>query len=126
MAQFSNRARIAIERFAETLGCAARAAADQSYGFSLSRSGTLTFLPTEDGNRIIVALGRQPNRSDLGLQLRFLALAGPQSGSATFVHAAMTADETMVLATDIDDEGCDVQSLDQAVSRLIELQQSVL
>lgn|ERR1700733_1185212 len=125
-AQFSTRARIAIERFAEILGCAANAAPDQSYGFVFARSGTLSVLPTEDGERIIVALARAPNRSDIALQLRFFALAGLQSDSKTFVHAGMAPDETMVLAVDLNEDGFDVQSLDNAVSRLIELQQSVL
>jgi len=125
MPEFSTMARIVVERFAENLGITARMAPDHSYGFVLDRSGTLSLTPSDDGKRIIVSLARLPNRSDIALQLQFLGLAGVQSGTGTLVHAGIAPDETMVLATNLDEDRFDVQSLDQTLARLIELQDSV-
>jgi hypothetical protein len=125
MAQFSTMARIVVEKFAENLGLSAQVAPDHSYGFVLARSGTLSLVPSEDGKRIIVSLARVPNRSDIAMQLRFFDLAGLHFGASTCIHAGIAPDETMVLATDVDEERFDMQSLDETLSRLIELQNAV-
>lgn len=120
MAQFSDRARIVIENFAENLGCPARPAPDQSYGFVFSRSGTLSLAPSQDAKRITVSLARTPNRSDTAIQLKLFGVAGLQAGN-TLVHAGIASDNSLVLAIDLDEDRFDMQSLDGTVSRLIEL-----
>lgn len=125
MPEFSPMARITVEKFAENLGLSAQVAADHSYGFVLANSGTLSVTPSDDGKRVIISLARAPNRSDVALQLRFLGLAGLHSGTGTLIHAGIAPDETMVLATDLDEDRFDMQSLDETLSRLIELHNSV-
>jgi type III secretion system chaperone SycN len=125
MALFSTMARQVIESFAANMGVTARAAADHSYGFEFARSGRLSVVPSEDGDRIIVCLARAPHRADASMQRRLLRLAGFARASNVMVHAGMAPDGTFVLALNLEEDRFDMQSLDQAFSMLGELHDSI-
>ena len=117
--------RRAIESFAAKMRVSARAAADNSYGFQFSRSGTLSILQSEDDGRIIVGLARAPNCLDASTQMHLLSLAGFDARSCATVHAGIALDGTCVLALAFEETQIDEQSLDEALFRLRELQSSI-
>jgi type III secretion system chaperone SycN len=121
MATFSTMAKRVIESFAANMGVTARAAADHSYGFEFARSGRLSIVPSEDGERVIVCLARVPHRADTSMQRRLLNLAGFDSAGNAMVHAGMAPDGTFVLALSLEEERFDMQLLDEAFSKLSEL-----
>jgi type III secretion system chaperone SycN len=125
MPAFSTMARQVIESFAANMGVTARAAADHSYGFEFARSGRLSVVPSEDGDRIIVCLARVPHRADASMQRRLFQLAGLDRASSVLVHAGMAPDGAFVLALNLEEERFDMQSLDQALSTLSELHDSI-
>jgi type III secretion system chaperone SycN len=121
MATFSTMAKRVIESFAANMGVTAQAAADHSYGFEFARSGRLSIVPSEDGERVIVCLARVPHRADTSMQRRLLNLAGFDSAGSAMVHAGMALDGTFVLALSLEEERFDMQLLDEAFSKLSEL-----
>jgi type III secretion system chaperone SycN len=125
MSPFSTMARQVIESFAANMGVAARPAADHSYGFEFARSGRLSLAASEDGERIMVCLARVPHRGDASMQRRLFNLAGFDQLSSVMVHAGMALDGTFVLALNLEQERFDLQSLDQALSTLSELHDSI-
>lgn len=118
-------ARQVIESFAANMGVTAKAAADHSYGFEFARSGRLSVIPSEDGERIIVCLARVPHRADTSMQRRLFDLAGFNQANSVMVHAGMAPDGTFVLALNLEEERFDMQSLGQALSTLGELHDSI-
>ena len=86
MGQFSTAAQRAVEDFATNVGLDATPAPDGSYGFELSRSGTLSLMPSDSGDRIIISLARVPYRSDIATERRVLELAGLDQTTSMFVH----------------------------------------
>ena len=125
MVPFSTMARRVIELFAANMGVTAQAAADHSYGFEFARSGRLSIVPSEDGQRVIVCLARVPHRADTSMQRRLFNLAGFDAVSNAMVHAGMAPDGTFVLALDLEEERFDMQLLDEALSMLSELHHSI-
>jgi type III secretion system chaperone SycN len=125
MASFSTATRRAIESFAANMGVTAQAAADHSYGFEFARSGRLSIVPSEDGERVIVCLARVPHRADTSMQRRLLDLAGFDPMSGAMVHAGMASDGTFVFALNLEEERFDLQLLDEALSTLSERHDSI-
>jgi type III secretion system chaperone SycN len=125
MASFPATARQVIESFAANMGVTARAAADHSYGFEFARSGRLSIVPSEDGERVIICLARGPHRADTSMQRRLFDLAGFDPASGAMVHAGMAPDGTFVLALNLEEERFDMQLLDEALSTLSERHDSV-
>jgi type III secretion system chaperone SycN len=125
MGQFSRMTIRVIESFAANIGLPAQAAPDQSYGFEFERSGSLSFVPSEDGTRILVCLTRVPRHPDRRLHWRLLALPGVDASAGTLLHAGLSPDGGLVLAADLDETEFTIHTLDQALSRLIELQDSL-
>jgi type III secretion system chaperone SycN len=125
MAAFSTMARRVIESFAANMGVAAQPAADHSYGFQFARSGRLSIVPSEDGERIIVCLARVPHRADTSTQRRLFGLAGFDPASGAMVHAGMTPDGTFVFALNVEEGRFDMQLLDEAFSTLNERHDSI-
>jgi type III secretion system chaperone SycN len=125
MASFSTATRRVIEQFAANMGVTAQAAADHSYGFEFARSGRLSIVPSEDGERVIVCLARVPHRVDTSMQRRLLDLAGFDPMSGAMVHAGMAPDGTFVFALNLEEERFDMQLLDEALSTLGERHDSI-
>ncbi|GMO22170.1 MULTISPECIES: hypothetical protein [Bradyrhizobium] len=125
MAQLSVMARRVIETFAGNAGIVARPAPDFSYGFEFAERGTLSILAAEDGLRIIVCLSRLPRRTGSSVLKDLLVVAGYDPFSGAMVHAGLAVDGALALAIDMDEPRFDLQSLDEALSRLDELHRSI-
>jgi type III secretion system chaperone SycN len=125
MASFSTATRRVIEQFAANMGVTPQAAADHSFGFEFARSGRLSIVPSEDGERVIVCLARVPHRADTSMQRRLLDLAGFDPMSGAMVHAGMAPDGTFVFALNLEEERFDMQLLDEALSTLSERHDSI-
>ena len=102
MGQFSTAAKRAVEDFATNVGLDATPAPDGSYGFELSRSGILSLMPSDNGDRIIVSLTRVPYRSDFSTERKILDLAGLDPTTTTFVHGGLAEDGSIVLSIDVE------------------------
>jgi type III secretion system chaperone SycN len=126
MAQFSTMATRVIESFAANMGLTAVVAADHSYGFEFARLGRLSIVPSEYGDRVIVCLARSPHRTDSSSRRMLLDLAGFRPATNTMLHAGLAPDGSFVLALDIDSERFDMQLLDEALSALDELHNSIM
>jgi type III secretion system chaperone SycN len=125
MAAFSTMSRRVIESFAANMGVTAQPAADHSYGFQFARSGRLSIVPSEDGERVIVCLARAPHRADTSMQRRLFDLAGFDLASGAMIHAGMTSDGTFVFAINLEEGRFDMQLLDEAFSTLNERHDSI-
>lgn len=125
MGQFSIAAERVIEAFAVSMGVAAHAAQDRSYGFEFDRSGTLSILPSDDSKRIIICLTRMPDRPNAALPARLLESAGFDRSLNVMVHAGLAPDGAFVLVAGIDESDFDLQMLHRTLSRLIELHNSL-
>jgi len=125
MAQFSTAAQRTVEDFATNVGLTATPAPDGSYGFELSRSGTLSLTPSDSGDRVIVSLARVPHRSDISIERRLLELAGLDPTTNTFVHSGLAEDGNIVLSIDVGEGLFDLATLDAVLQRLIELHASI-
>ncbi|QOZ76324.1 hypothetical protein XH83_13230 [Bradyrhizobium sp. CCBAU 53351] len=118
-------ARRVIETFAGNAGIVAQAAPDFSYGFEFAERGTLSIVAAEDGQRIIVCLSRRPRRAGSSVLKDLLDIAGYDPFSGAMVHAGLALDGALALAIDMDEPRFDLQSLDEALSRLDELHRSI-
>ncbi len=125
MAQLSVMARRVIEAFAGNAGIAAQPAPDFSYGFEFAERGTLSIMAAEDGQRIIVCLSRKPRRTGITLLKDLFDIAGYDPFSGSMVHAGLAPDGALALAIDMDEPRFDLQSLDEALTRLDELHRSI-
>ncbi|MGL9618595.1 hypothetical protein QRQ56_11370 [Bradyrhizobium sp. U531] len=125
MAQLSVLARRVIEAFAGNAGIAARPAPDFSYGFEFAERGTLSIMAAEDSQRIIVCLSRRPRRMAAMMLKELLDIAGYDPFSGSMVHAGLAPDGAIALAIDMDEARFDLQSLDEALTRLDELHRSL-
>ncbi len=114
-----------IEAFAANIGVQAHAAADGSYGFELARSGKLSIVPSEDGKRLIISLSRAQKRADISTQMRLLRVAGFDPVSGDMIYAGIARDGLYVFALSIEDERFDAHTLNDALSKLITLHNSI-
>jgi hypothetical protein len=121
MRQFSGRALNAVEAFADNLGVAAIAASDGSYGFSFARAGELSILPSDDGSRIILCLGRTIASRTHAPLIKLLDSAGWDSAIGAFVHAGVVDQDCHVLAVDIDEPRFNSQVIHEVISTLARL-----
>lgn len=126
MAGFSFQAERVIEAFAAGMGLVAHAAPDRSYGFEFDRSGTLSLVPSDDGGRIIICLARMPGHADDALRTRLLEAAGFDQSVGATVHAALAPDGAFVFAVNVDESDFELPLLHKALSRLIEIHDSLL
>jgi type III secretion system chaperone SycN len=125
MGQFSTAAQRTVEDFAINVGLDATPAPDGSYGFELSRSGTLSLTPSDSSDRIIISLARVPYRSDISTERKVLELAGLDLTTTTFVHSGLAQDGNLVLSIDVEEGLFDLATLDASLRRLIELHDSI-
>jgi type III secretion system chaperone SycN len=109
-----------IESFAASMGLPARAAADGSFSFVFSRSGTLSLTSSEEGDRLLVSLARDPVRSDSDLEWRLLLQAGLDPATQTFLHSGMSPDGGLFHVMEFAEDDVDLPALDAVLRRLME------
>jgi hypothetical protein len=126
MTPFSIRAVRAIESFAAHLGVQAQAGPDHSYGFEFAKSGRLSIASSEDGKRVILALARASDRVNASTHLQVLVLAGVDRLSGAMIHAGVAACGVLILAVAIEEEYFDTQAIDDSLSTLIRLHDSII
>lgn len=122
---FSNASLHAIETFAARTGVAAVAAQDGSYSFAFERSGILSFIPSEDGRRLILCMIRKPPYPDPARELRALALAGDDRQTGLTLLAGATAEGALALSFVLHDDEIDVPTVLACIDRLIDAQDEV-
>jgi hypothetical protein len=125
MTRFSTMATRVIESFAAGMGIMPLEAEDHSYGFEFEKRGKLSIVPSEDNDRVIVCLARQPRRSYDSTRRLLLDLAGFNSSGNEAIHAGIAPDGSFVLAIDLDVARFDLQLLDQTLSELDALHDSI-
>ena len=120
MPGLSQRVVQVIESFAASMGLPARPAADGSYSFVFSRSGALSLTGSEDGERLLVSLARDPLRPDADLEWRLFSRAGFDLATQRFLHSGMSSDGSLFHVMELAEDDVDLPSLDAALRRLME------
>lgn len=121
MSQFSANSQRIFEAFAANLGLVAQQASDNSYGFVLSEAGVLSFVPSQDGARIIICLAQDRNKLPPSAYDNLLQLAGPYLPLGILLHTAIGENGSAVLAASIEEADFTLQRLDQTIAVLMEL-----
>jgi hypothetical protein len=124
MIDSSPRIRGIVEAFAASLGLTARAEADGSYSFVLSRSGILSFTPSGAGERLLVSLSRGEAGPRTENEWRLIHRAGFDAIVNKCLHCGLDEADNMVHAFEFGESELDLPTLDLAVQRLIEAQES--
>ena len=119
----SARITSAVEAFVESMGLSAQPADGGSYSFRLSRSGLLSFTPSDSGDRLIVSLAGAPSAPEAPAQWELLRRAGFDAACNRFLHACMAPDGSLINAFEFGEHELDLPVLDFAVRRLIEAQE---
>lgn len=122
---FSPRAIQTIESFASSLDLPARPASDGSYSFVFQRSGTLTFTPSSEGNRVLASLSRMPSRLNEGVERTIMGLAGPDITTQRCLSVGLGRDGSVICAVAIDDEELDLPSVESCLQQLLTAQSAV-
>lgn len=119
---FSLQAERLIESFAANLGLAARPASDGSYSFVFEQSGTLTFTPSTDGERLFLSLSGKPDRIREDHLERLLSVAGPDISTERFLSAGLTSDNTAIFAVSLEETELNLPTLETCLQQLMEAQ----
>lgn len=119
---FTNAGLHAIKSFAERAGIAAVPARDGSYSFTFERSGTLSFVPSENGDGLIIFLMRTPPYPDSRRELKALQLAGDDRPTGRSLHAGVTQDGAIIVSFVLDNSDVDVPTVLACIDRLISVQ----
>ena len=108
------------------MNLSAKPAADGSYTFVFSSSGTLSLTSSDDGNRLLVCLSRNPGRSYPELEWQVFSSAGLDASTQSFVHSAMSSDGDLFHVVEIEETDVELTALDSALRRLIDLYAGVM
>lgn len=119
---FSNASLYAIESFAQRAGIAAVPAGDGTFSFTFERSGTLSFMPGEQQDQLVIFMARTPRYPDAERDLKALKLAGDDRHTGRTLYAGVTADGAIVLSFVLDNSEIDVPTVLACVDRLISAQ----
>ncbi|MGV6871589.1 CesT family type III secretion system chaperone [Pseudochelatococcus sp. B33] len=119
---FTNASLHAIESFAERAGIVAIPARDGTFSFTFERSGTLSFVPTDDSEQLIIFMKRTPRYPDPDRELKALKLAGDDRSTRRTLHAGVTAEGAIVLSFVLDNSDIDVPTVLACIDRLISAQ----
>lgn len=124
-AVFSNASLHAIESFAERTGITPVPARDGTFSFSFERSGILSFVPADNGDKLIVFMMRTPRYPDPDREQKALAIAGEDRYTGHTLHAGVTADGAIVLSFVLDSNAIDVPTVLACIDRLVNAQDEV-
>lgn len=108
----------AIEAFGAQFGLSPRPARDGSYTFVFAASGTLTLTPSQDGQRTLVSLARDPGRVDAALMRRVLSQAGVDPTTNRFLHAGLGADDSVLFAISLEQPDLSIPVLEACFQQL--------
>lgn len=116
---FSNASLHAIRSFAERAGIVAIPARDGTFSFAFERSGMLSFVPSEDGEQLLIFMMRTPSYPDPEREIKMLQLAGDDRFTGRPLHAGLTPEGAIVLSFVLDNSNVDVPTILTCVDRLI-------
>ena len=111
----------AVDAFSESLGLTPQPASDGSVSFVLSRSGILSFTPSEDGEHLLVSLAQNLEGPQAENEWRFFARAGFDPVMNKFLHSGLSTDESLVHVIEFSEKEVDLPTLSLAAQRLIEV-----
>ncbi|WP_037035716.1 hypothetical protein [Pseudovibrio sp. JE062] len=117
--QFSSAIQSSLEAFANNMKIPFSPQADGSLSYLLSQSGELTFTPVENGNSIVVSLGRAITGDQNSANEALLTKAGFRPEIGTNLHAGKSKDGTLHLAVLYEAGQLSPAKLEQTVDYLI-------
>ena len=125
MAEFSQKTLNTISAFTNSMGLPTVPGPDGSFSFLFERSGNLTLTSSQDGDRIVVSLGRAPVAPDAAAQLQFLSKAGRDKTRNRFLNAGVAPDGSFVFVISIEEDDFTLQELEQVLDDLISAHDSL-
>ncbi len=123
---FPERARLAIESFAENVGLDAAPAGDGSYSFAFERSGVLTFTPASDGERTLLSLSAPGYRPGPQADAALIGLAGPEMSAGRFLSVGLTRDGGVLLAVALDNADIGLPAIEECLRQLMAARQAAI
>ena len=125
MPGFSNATLQVIGRFAQEMGIDAVPAADGTFSFAFSHSGTLSLTSSDDGKRVIIGLARQPYMPEAAIELKFFEQAGFDPMTNRFRHAGLSDDGFLIGAVSMHEQEFNLASLDESFQQLIAMHEAL-
>lgn len=118
---FSSRTLPVVEAFVRSLDLPLKLAQDGSCSLAFARQGTLSLVPSERGDRILVSLAFTSRLTEAVADRRLLDLAGLDARNNVLIHAGKAEDGSHVLTVALPEDGFDLPLLDATVRRLQDL-----
>jgi hypothetical protein len=122
---FSPRVLPSIETFVAEFGIRPVPAEDGSYSFAFERTGMLSLVASEDGERVLMSLGWSPAYTEARQERRLLEAAGYDAVNQAMLHAGKSGDGMLLLTYDFTEDQVSPQVLDSTFRRLIELREGL-